>query len=88
MDELADAGRENVDVDAFTPSPCCCEPVTLRSLIYDWPVGFARFTVDVWNPSRGPRTPIRTSRQPLSATPLGFLYADSGRTTKHRVGPN
>ena len=50
MDELADDGWENADVDASTPSPCCGEPVTLRSLIYQWPMGFARFTVDVWNP--------------------------------------
>ena len=54
MDELADDGWEQADVDASTQSPCCGRPVTLRSLIYDWPMGFARFTVDVWNPSPWP----------------------------------
>ncbi len=51
LDELAPDGWEQADVDAPCRSPCCSNPVTLRSLSYDWPVGFARFTVDVWNPS-------------------------------------
>jgi hypothetical protein len=55
MDELAEEGWEQADVDAATPSPCCGKPVTLRSLIYEWPMGFARFTVDVWNPSPWPQ---------------------------------
>jgi hypothetical protein len=54
MDELADDAWEQADVDAPTPSPCCGEPVTVRSLIYHWPMGFARFTIDVWNPSPWP----------------------------------
>jgi len=28
--------------------------VTLRTLRYDWPVGFARFSVDVWSPAPWP----------------------------------
>ena len=54
MDELAGDGWEQADVDASSPSPCCGEAVTLRSLIYEWPMGFARFTVDVWNPDPWP----------------------------------
>ena len=30
-------------------------PVTLRTLICEWPMGFARFTVDIWNPSPWPQ---------------------------------
>jgi hypothetical protein len=54
LDEFGPAGLELADVDASTPSPCCGKPVTLRSLIYDWPMGFARFTVDIWNPNPWP----------------------------------
>jgi hypothetical protein len=56
LDELADNGWETADVDAPARSPYCGQPVTLRSLIYDWPVGFARFTIDVWNPSPWPES--------------------------------
>jgi hypothetical protein len=54
MDELAVRGWEHADVDASMFAPCCGRPVTLRSLIYDWPMGFACFTVDVWNPNPWP----------------------------------
>ncbi|MET8152437.1 hypothetical protein ACIBSW_18730 [Actinoplanes sp. NPDC049668] len=32
--------------------PCCAAVVTLDSLRYDWPVGFARFEVCAMNPTR------------------------------------
>jgi hypothetical protein len=32
--------------------PCCGAVVTLDSLSYDWPVGFARFEVSAMNPTR------------------------------------
>lgn len=54
MDELAAGGWEQGDVDAPTRSPCCGGAVTVRSLNYEWPMGFARFSVDVWNPSPWP----------------------------------
>jgi hypothetical protein len=59
MDELAAGGWEQADVDAPTRSPCCGGAVTVRSLDYEWPMGFARFTVDVWHPSLGRTEVIR-----------------------------
>ncbi|MFD9405784.1 hypothetical protein ACFWBN_02005 [Streptomyces sp. NPDC059989] len=32
--------------------PCCGKPTTLDALDYDWPCGFARFEIAVWNPER------------------------------------
>jgi hypothetical protein len=32
--------------------PCCNTSVSLNDLVYDWPIGFARFVADVWNPRR------------------------------------
>ncbi|MFD8781106.1 hypothetical protein [Kitasatospora sp. NPDC059599] len=32
--------------------PCCGSATTLDVLGYDWPCGFARFEIEVWNPER------------------------------------
>ncbi|GAB1821464.1 hypothetical protein [Herbidospora sp. RD11066] len=33
--------------------PCCSGATTLDALAYEWPCGFARFEIAVWNPDRG-----------------------------------
>jgi hypothetical protein len=55
MDRLA-AGDlwDAVDVEATMTTPCCEGKVTLRTLQYNWPTGFARFSVDVRNPAPWP----------------------------------
>ncbi|MBK6016011.1 hypothetical protein [Streptomyces sp. MBT53] len=32
--------------------PCCAAGTSLDALDYDWPCGFARFEIAVWNPGR------------------------------------
>ncbi|MFD9004067.1 hypothetical protein ACFV0T_24405 [Streptomyces sp. NPDC059582] len=32
--------------------PCCGGSITLDALEYDWPCGFARFEIAIWNPER------------------------------------
>lgn len=32
--------------------PCCCEASSLSDLVYEWPAGFARFTIQVRSPGR------------------------------------
>jgi hypothetical protein len=32
--------------------PCCGAATTLDALRYDWPCGFARFEIEIWNPER------------------------------------
>ncbi|MEU0025071.1 zinc ribbon domain-containing protein [Streptomyces sp. NPDC006335] len=34
--------------------PCCGAATSLDALEYDWPCGFARFEIAVWNPAREP----------------------------------
>ncbi|MDH6517151.1 hypothetical protein M2164_003601 [Streptomyces sp. SAI-208] len=34
--------------------PCCGAGTSLDALDYDWPCGFARFEIAVWNADRGP----------------------------------
>lgn len=46
MDEKAVAGFPIRDVAL----PCCERPGSLQTLIYDWPQGFARFSVEAMNP--------------------------------------
>lgn len=33
-------------------TPCCAGATTLDALRYEWPCGFARFEIAVWNPER------------------------------------
>ncbi|XUL90522.1 hypothetical protein ACQ86D_31050 [Streptomyces galilaeus] len=33
-------------------APCCSAATSLDALDYDWPCGFARFEIAVWNPGR------------------------------------
>lgn len=33
-------------------APCCGGGTTLDALDYDWPCGFARFEIAIWNPER------------------------------------
>jgi hypothetical protein len=32
--------------------PCCGTQASLDALVYDWPCGFARFEIALWNPQR------------------------------------
>ncbi|MFG2848790.1 hypothetical protein ACGF12_37415 [Kitasatospora sp. NPDC048296] len=45
--------EERAEDDAATLAvtvPCCGADTTLDALEYDWPCGFARFEIEVWNP--------------------------------------
>lgn len=48
LEERVEAGFANLTV----PAPCCSAEVSLNELHYDWPCGFARFELEVWNPNR------------------------------------
>jgi hypothetical protein len=50
FDLLGEIGVSFDDLDVKVP--CCGAIVSLDSLRYDWPVGFARFEVSVMNPTR------------------------------------
>ena len=34
--------------------PCCGTQVRMDELRYEWPVGFARFVIEIWNPDPWP----------------------------------
>ncbi|MFJ9839750.1 hypothetical protein ACIRYZ_04655 [Kitasatospora sp. NPDC101155] len=46
LEERAEAGVATLAVTV----PCCGADTTLDALEYDWPCGFARFEIEVWNP--------------------------------------
>ncbi|MFF5257644.1 hypothetical protein ACFY4C_01765 [Actinomadura viridis] len=48
--------------------PCCRAETSLDALDYDWPCGFARFEIAVWNPER---TSFNDDELALLATALG-----------------
>ncbi|MFC1431382.1 hypothetical protein ACEZDB_12075 [Streptacidiphilus sp. N1-3] len=48
LEEHDEEGFATLDVDV----PCCGASTSLDVLDYDWPCGFARFEIAVWNPER------------------------------------
>jgi hypothetical protein len=45
-----EAAHEAEFHDLRVTVPCCAQRTTLNDLIYSWPAGFARFTLEVLNP--------------------------------------
>jgi hypothetical protein len=52
FDRLTDLNSPNPDGfdDLTTTVPCCDDVVSLADLDYDWPAGFSRFRITLWNP--------------------------------------
>ena len=48
LEERVDAGFDDLTVTV----PCCGAATALPDLPYDWPCGFARFEIEIWNPDR------------------------------------
>ncbi len=51
-EDFMDAHQEADLATLTTTVPCCSTATTLDVLEYDWPCGFARFEIAVWNPER------------------------------------
>ncbi|WP_062349143.1 hypothetical protein [Herbidospora yilanensis] len=47
-DAHADEGLSTLEVRV----PCCSGSTSLEDLRFDWPCGFARFEIAIWNPDR------------------------------------
>jgi hypothetical protein len=48
LEERYEAGFDDLSVVL----PCCGRGTSLTDLTYDWPCGFARFEIEIWNPGR------------------------------------
>ncbi len=48
MDAASSSDFENL----ITEVPCCRATVSLNDLDYEWPMGFARFVIEICNPCR------------------------------------
>lgn len=48
LDDRYKSGFEDLTVTV----PCCGATIRLDALTYEWPCGFARFEIAVWNPGR------------------------------------
>ncbi|MBL7495833.1 hypothetical protein I6A84_24070 [Frankia sp. CNm7] len=49
---LLDDRYEDGFNDLSAVLPCCGRQSSLADLHYDWPCGFARFEIEIWNPGR------------------------------------
>ncbi|MFD0854314.1 hypothetical protein ACFQ07_18895 [Actinomadura adrarensis] len=50
--DLLEANVENGFATLDVEVPCCGAATSLDALDYDWPCGFARFEIAIWNPER------------------------------------
>ncbi|MEE1838548.1 hypothetical protein ACIODX_38345 [Streptomyces sp. NPDC088190] len=50
--DLLEAHVEDGFTTLTVEAPCCGGATSLDALKYDWPCGFARFEVAIWNPER------------------------------------
>ncbi|WP_433080078.1 hypothetical protein ACQP1P_41960 [Dactylosporangium sp. CA-052675] len=50
--DLSSPNADGFD-DLHLPVPCCGAIVSLADLRYDWPAGFSRFRITLWNPELG-----------------------------------
>ncbi|MFD7555578.1 MULTISPECIES: hypothetical protein [unclassified Streptomyces] len=50
--DLLEAHCDNGFTTLAIEVPCCGGSTTLDALDYDWPCGFARFEIAMWNPER------------------------------------
>lgn len=71
------AQREGFRLDAYA-TPCCSARRTLDELVYDWPAGFGRLSIEATNTSGG-RLADRQVREleQILGTPLRVIYRRS-----------
>lgn len=50
--EAMDTASEYKFMELDIVVPCCNSKTTLHDLIYEWPVGFAQFRIEIVNPNR------------------------------------
>ena len=50
---VMEVGHEQQFQDLRVTTPCCGLHTSLNSLVYSWPSGFARYTLEVLNPGVG-----------------------------------
>ena len=48
-----EVGHEQHFQDLRVTTPCCGHHTSLNALVYSWPAGFARYTLEVLNPGVG-----------------------------------
>ncbi|GCE06874.1 hypothetical protein [Dictyobacter aurantiacus] len=55
--------------------PCCATMVSLNNLHYMWPVGFARFVIEIRAPERGLAERLQPLIQPMLGCPIRKIHA-------------
>lgn len=48
--DAMDKADENGFQDLVVELPCCGQETTLNDLRYEWPAGFAQFSIEIYNP--------------------------------------
>ena len=61
-------------LDLVYPMSCCHAKVSLKDLIYEWKVGFARFCIEIYNPIRELSDQEHLSLEQLVGVKLNSIY--------------
>jgi hypothetical protein len=71
-----EAAHEQQFQDLRATLPCCGRRASLNDLVYHWPMGFGRYTLEVLNPGVG-SLPERVHHrlEELLGTPLRVIWA-------------
>ena len=73
--EATDSASERGFADRMVAMPCCGGLVDLNELDYDWPQGFARFSLSAMNPNVQSLSPDQESRlAEVLGTPLRRIW--------------
>ena len=73
--EATDQASEGGFADRAVRVPCCRAAVDLNDLVYDWPQGFARFSLSAMNPDTSNLEPHQEARlAEVLGTPLRRLW--------------
>ncbi len=74
-EEKVDSASINKFNDLTFLTPCCGNRISLNSLRYEWPAGFARFSIQILNPNVVLTDQALQQLQEILNTPLRKIWA-------------
>lgn len=70
-----DKAYANNFTDLEIVSPCCGSKISLNDLYYEWPAGFARFSIEIRNPNENVDAEILGELENIIGTTLKKIWA-------------
>lgn len=71
MDKADENGFQNLVVEL----PCCGQETTLNDLRYEWPAGFAQFSIEIYNPGVDKSEALPPDLATTLGSPIRMIWA-------------